>query len=80
MWHGLIGRDSQSSVFDISFAGSAFRSAAGIVRTNPFLVSFVRIKTFCSFQKQLGLPTRIFLQIRVIPVTVIKKKKEKRMF
>ena len=28
MWHGLIGRDSQSSVFDISFADSAFRSVA----------------------------------------------------
>jgi len=71
MWHGLIGRDSQSSVFDISFTGSAFRSVTSIVRTNPFLVSFVRTETFYPFQKQLELPTRIFLQIGMI--TVIKK-------
>jgi len=67
MRRGLIGRDSQSSVFDISFAGSAFRPATGIVRTNPpFLVSFVRTETFYSTRfrsTQLGLSTvRIFPQ------------------
>lgn len=63
MRRGLIGRDSQSSVFDISFAGSAFRPATGIVRTKPpFLVSFVRTETFYSRaarsrSTQLGLST-----------------------
>lgn len=70
MCHGLIGRDSQSSVFDISFAGSAFQPVAGIVRTNPFLVPFVRAETFHSLQKQLELLTEIFRQIAKILVTI----------
>lgn len=45
MRRGLIGRDSQSSVFDISFAGSAFRPATGIVRIKPAILGI-----FCSYR------------------------------